>query len=66
MGSSQVPAESSSLFNKKVFSDVTIRQTNNAVTKKYYAHKVILCSGSQWFTRALTGNFKVWPETEIS
>ncbi|EAT76497.1 hypothetical protein SNOG_16125 [Parastagonospora nodorum SN15] len=58
MDSSTVASEPS-LFDNELFSDVTIRQTHCGSMKEYHAHKAVLRSGSQWFTRALTGNFQV-------
>ncbi|KAH7091934.1 hypothetical protein FB567DRAFT_435301, partial [Paraphoma chrysanthemicola] len=48
-----------SMFNNPLLSDVTIFQTSNGSTRTYHAHKVVLCMASPWFTKALTGDFKV-------
>ncbi|KAF2821944.1 hypothetical protein CC86DRAFT_301372, partial [Ophiobolus disseminans] len=47
------------LFNDSLFSDLTIHQISKGITKSYPSHKAILCPGSGWFKKALTGNFKV-------
>lgn len=48
-----------SLFNNPTLSDIKIRQKHNGEVKEFYAHKAVLCTHSEWFTRALTGQFKV-------
>jgi hypothetical protein len=48
-----------SLFNNPLLSDVMIYQIANGVTKKYHAHKVVLCMGSKWFAKTLTGECKL-------
>ncbi|KAF2123057.1 BTB/POZ protein [Lophiotrema nucula] len=47
-----------SLFNDPLLSDVTIKQTYKGATREYHAHKAILCKGSDFFSKAFSGNFK--------
>ena len=42
-------------FNTDKYSDVVVR----CGKETFKAHKVILCSGSEWFVKACEGGFKV-------
>ncbi|KAF2123120.1 BTB/POZ protein [Lophiotrema nucula] len=52
------PAALNTLFNDPTFSDITIRQICDGKVKEYPAHKAVLCNHSNWFKKALTGQFK--------
>ncbi|CAA9961526.1 BTB-POZ domain-containing protein [Pyrenophora teres f. maculata] len=57
MATDEAPKDRS-LFNDPTFSDFKIRQICNGKTKEYYSHKVMLCSRSAYFRKALMGSFK--------
>jgi len=42
-------------FDSPTLSDLTIRLSDRTV----HAHRIVLCRGSEYFEKLLTGNFKV-------
>lgn len=50
------PALWKDYFDNPTLSDLTIRLRDRVV----HAHRVVLCRGSEYFEKLLTGHFRVW------
>jgi hypothetical protein len=54
-GADDPPPLHKTYFNDPTLSDLTIKLSDRSV----YVHRIVLCRGSEYFDKLLTGRFKV-------